>query len=411
MPMRISVLTQVYWPDDVSTAQHLVDLCEELVGHDAEVEVIASYRKYEDRSVKFPLREIRNGVKIRRLRDTGFGKKTMPGRILDFASYNFLLFFKILFGKKPDIYLGMTSPPLVSFVGAFVARIRGARFCYWTMDLQPELSIRSGLVKESSLSAKTLVALGDYIFRRADNIVVLDKYMKEHAIDRGASPSAISVVPVWPVMNKIYVGKREENPFRLAHGFGDKLVVMYSGNHSYVHPLDTILDVALKTRDNDQILYVFIGGGVRAKDVTQFRDKHDLENIVKLPYQPRESIHLSLGASDVQLVVMGDDLTGYTHPNKIYGAMFIGKPVVYIGPTPSHVSDILENLNDNVIVNHGDIDLLVENLENLQKLSTEERECIGNSNREYALSHFAPDVLKELMSDAVLRESSTAVAL
>jgi putative colanic acid biosynthesis glycosyltransferase WcaI len=408
--MRISVLTQVYWPDDVSTAQHLVDLCEELVAHDVEVEVIASYRKYEDRSVKFPLRETRNGVQIRRLRDTGFGKKTLLGRILDFTTFNVLLFFKILFGKKPDMYLGMTSPPLVSFVGAFVARLKSSNFCYWTMDLQPELSIRSGLVKESSVSAKTLVALGDYIFRHAGNIVVLDKYMKEHAINRGANPASISVVPVWPVMSKVYEGKREENSFRQTHGFGDKLVVMYSGNHSYVHPLDTILEVALKTRNNDQILYVFIGGGVRAKDVTQFRDKHNLENIVKLPYQPRENIHLSLGASDVQLVIMGDDLTGFTHPNKIYGAMFIGKPVIYIGPTPSHVSDILENLNDNVIVNHGDVNHLTQRIESLQKLSPKDLESIGIANRAYALSHFAPEVLKGLMSDAVLRKSSTAFA-
>ena len=123
--MYIKVLTQVYWPDDVSTAQHLVDLCEQLVEQGADVEVIASYRKYEDRSIKFPISETRNGVRIKRLRDTGFGKGTVLGRILDFASYNFLLFFAILFGKKPDLYLGMTSPPLVSVVGGVHRQVKG----------------------------------------------------------------------------------------------------------------------------------------------------------------------------------------------------------------------------------------------------------------------------------------------
>ena len=400
--MRITVLTQVYWPDDVSTAQHLVDLCEELASRGASVEVIASYRKYEDRSVKFPLNEERHGVKIKRLRDTGFGKKTVLGRVLDFASYNFLLFFTILFRAKPDIYLGMTSPPLVSFVGAFIARLKGAGFCYWTMDLQPELSLRSGLIKEGSLSAKWLTWMGDFVFAKSDKIVVLDKYMKEHAVKRGAEESSIATVPVWPVMSKVYDGDREENPFRLENQFGSKRLVMYSGNHSYVHPLDTILEAALLCADMGDVLFVFIGGGVRADDVVKFKEKHRLENIVKLPYQPRERIHISLGAADLQLVVMGNGLTGFTHPNKVYGAMFIGKPIIYIGPTPSHVSDILDHVEGNIIVNHGDAEQLAAKLREIFAKPLDTLDKIGTKNLEFARVQYDPDKLKSEMADAVL---------
>jgi colanic acid biosynthesis glycosyl transferase WcaI len=53
---------------------------------------------------------------------------------------------------------------------------------------------------------------------------------------------------------------------------------------------------------------------------------------MQLAYQDRSKLHLSLGASDLQVVILGDNQVGYTHPNKIYGAMFIGKPILYIGP-------------------------------------------------------------------------------
>ena len=53
-------------------------------------------------------------------------------------------------------------------------------------------------------------------------------------------------------------------------------------------------------------------------------------------------LHLSLGSADIQVVVLGDGQVGYTHPNKVYGALFLGKPIIYIGPKESHVSDILE---------------------------------------------------------------------
>lgn len=400
--MRINVLTQVYWPDDVSTAQHLVDLCEELAAAGAEVSVIASHRKYEDRSVKYPLREERNGVSIRRLRNTGFGKRTFAGRLADFASFNFLLFFAILFGRKPDLYLGMTSPPMVSFVGAMVAKWKRAAFCYWTMDLQPELSIRSGLIREGSLTSRWLTWMGDFVFRNSNRIVVLDKYMRDHAIRRGARPEAVAVVPVWPVMSEIYRGRREENPFRIENGLNERQVIMYSGNHSYVHPLDTVLEAARMCSDDEGIVFTFIGGGVRARDVIEFRDKHGLSNIVKLPFQPRERIHISLGAADVQLVVMGDGLTGFTHPNKVYGAMFIGKPIVYIGPTPSHISDLLAHVEGNIIVNHGESARLADAIRELLSRPAKDIERIGMENLRIASDKFHPDILKAQMKNAVI---------
>ena len=403
--MYIKVLQQQYWPDDVSTAQHLVDLCEQLAAQGAEVEVIASYRKYEDRSVKYKTSEVRHGVRIKRLRDTGFGKGTLLGRIADFASYNFLLFFEILFGRKPDVFLGLTSPPMVSFVGSFIARLKGSKFCYWTMDLQPELSIRSGLIKEGSLSAKMLMWMGDYVFRGSDQIIVLDKYMKEHAIKRGADPGAISIVPVWPVMSELYTGTRTGNPFRQANDFGDRTVIMYSGNHSYVHPLDTILEAARICADDSRLLFVFIGGGVRASEVVEFKDKHKLDNIVKLPYQPRDQIHISLGSADLQLVVMGNGLTGFTHPNKVYGAMFIGKPILYIGPSPSHVSDLLDNVEGNISVEHGDAEALAEKLMQVAANGTDQLDTIGKGNLKFAQDNYNPDLLISRMTEVILNSA------
>ncbi len=122
-----------------------------------------------------------------------------------------------------------------------------------------------------------------------------------------------------------------ENPFRIENNFGDKIVVMYSGNHAYVHPLDTLLNVAKQLKNDKRFLFVFVGGGVRKKDVTDYKSLHHLQNIIQLPFQPRENIHNSLGSSDIQVVIMGENQVGFTHPNKIYGAMFVGKPILYIG--------------------------------------------------------------------------------
>jgi colanic acid biosynthesis glycosyl transferase WcaI len=397
--MRFLIITQVFWPDTASTAQHLADLADYLIRHNHTVKVISSRYAYENTGKKYKRREEHNGIIIERIRNTNFGKASIIGRLLDFLSFNFLLVFKLAFIRKKevDVIIGMTSPPLVSFFGVWFAKRKKSAFHYWTMDLQPELSIASGLIKDGSISARLFTGMGNYIFRHANRVIALDKYMGKHVIQRGASAGKVSVVPVWPVMETIYEGSRSENPFRINNGFGDRIVVMYSGNHSFVHPLDTLLQAALQLKDDPRFLFVFIGEGVRKKDVLKFKEAHDLSSVAQLPYQPRNLIHYSLGSADLQVVILGENQVGYTHPNKIYGAMFIGKPILYIGPGQSHISDILDKCPGNISVQHGDSRQLVQQLlafagEN----STTHRE-IGKKNEAYARANFHPDQLKQEM--------------
>jgi hypothetical protein len=209
-------------------------------------------------------------------------------------------------------------------------------------------------------------------------------------------------------MSKVYEGSRLENPFRIEHGFGDKIVIMYSGNHAVMHPLDTILDVALELKEDSRFLFVFIGGGVRVKDVTDFKALHGLENIKQLPFQPREIIHQSLGSADLQLVILGEGQVGYTHPNKVYGAIFIGKPIIYIGPSESHVTDITKSIDGNIEVEQGQVKELKESLQHFAELGEVHWSKVGQQNLKFAHHNYLPSKLKSEMVmfiDQVLKDT------
>ncbi len=275
--MKIICISQVYWPDTASVAQHLVDLLQALSGQGHEVTIITSRHNYEHPEIIYPARECCERVHIHRLPNTGFGKQTKLGRLVDFLSFNFLIAWKLLFiGRKScDVMIGLTSPPLLSYIGIKIARMKKMRFVYWTMDLQPELSVVAGYMKEGSSMAQTIQKRGDYIFRHADRIIVLDKYMKEHICRRLHSDrKGIDVIPVWPVMESVYEGKREDNPFRQENGFGDRIVIMYSGNHSVMHPLTTLLETAVRLSDDKRFLFVHIGGGVRLQEVREYKEEY-----------------------------------------------------------------------------------------------------------------------------------------
>ena len=112
-------------------------------------------------------------------------------------------------------------------------------------------------------------------------------------------------------------------------------------------------------------------------------------------------IHLSLGSADIQVVILGEGQVGYTHPNKIYGAIFIGKPVLYIGPKESHVSDITDHIPGNIVVGNGQVEELVDKIIAFGEYSIERQELIGQGNLDYAHQHFHPEKLKQQMVDDI----------
>src|SRR5262249_43980332 len=77
-----------------------------------------------------------------------------------------------------------------------------------------------------------------------------------------------------------------------------------------------------------------------------------LSNIRSVPYQPLDKLSASLSAADLHLVVMGDPFVGIVHPCKVYNIRRLGIPFLYIGPVPSHVSE----LSPAASFRHGDVD-------------------------------------------------------
>jgi colanic acid biosynthesis glycosyl transferase WcaI len=389
--MKIMIISHVFWPDQSAGSQILTDLAEMLIKSGFQVDLITSGNAYENHNIVYPKEEEYKGIHIRRLRTNRLGKGSELSRFIAFFTFNIKLFLFLLFIKRRryDLMISLSVPPLISFFGIIIAKLKKIRFLFWAMDLQPELAILSGYLNRKSYLAQILLGMSDYVYKKSDLIITLDRYMAEHIKKRGASVSRIKIIPAWPVMYDIYAGERLENPFRIEHGLADKVVIMYSGNHSVMHPLDTLLNAALDLRDDPRFLFVFVGGGMRRRDVTDFVERHVLTNIIQLPLQGRGNIHLSLSSADIHVVVLGNGCTGYTHPSKIYGAMAIGRPILYIGPGKSYITDIFNICRENICVEHNQKELLVKELSLFACMGPHEWNKIGSKNADYLNEHFS----------------------
>jgi hypothetical protein len=80
---------------------------------------------------------------------------------------------------------------------------------------------------------------------------------------------------------------------------------MYSENHSPCHPLNTLLQAAERLRENENIVFCFVGGGSKFGKVKERVRNRSLRNVLCLTYQPIEKLSGSLSAADLKVVVMG----------------------------------------------------------------------------------------------------------
>lgn len=359
--MNILLLNQVFYPDVVSTAQHASDLARGLAQAGHKVTVVCSSRGYDDPRIRFPKREIWNDVNIIRIRSTGFGKASKWRRAADFGTFMASCAFRLWSLPQFDVVIAMTSPPLISFLASLAVPARARSLVFWSMDLNPDEAIAAGWLSEKSLAGRVLSRMLLYSLKRAAVVVALDRFMKDRIQAKGIPAEKIPVVPPWSHDDRVTFDPAGREEFRAIYKLSRKFVVMYSGNHSPCHPLETLLQAAERLAENEDVAFCFVGGGSEFAKVKERARSRGLRNVLCIPYQPIEKLSGSLSAADLHVVVMGEPYVGIVHPCKIYNVLAVKKPFLYIGPNESHVTDIIGQ-SDAYTSSHGDVEGVVANI-------------------------------------------------
>ena len=359
---KFVILSQTFVPDPAAVGQYMGDLAAAMAKRGHDVLVYASSRGYDDPSVKYPRRERRDGYEVRRIRFSSFGKKTIAHRIAGTASFMSQVMLRAVFARA-DGLLFSTSPPMIGVAATLRKWLRRVPTTYWAMDLNPDQLVAMGKLKSTSRLARLLERTNRTILRNADLVVALDRFMADRLRPRCAGlDEKLAVIPPWPQEGFVEPVAHADNPFRDEHGLQGKFVVMYSGNHSPANPLDTLLAAAETLKDDDRFRFLFVGGGIGKRAVEAFVARHELTNALCLPYQPMGELRFSLSAADAHVVSLGAEMVGIIHPCKVYGAMAVARPVLFLGPRPSHVSDLLDRHDFGWQVSHGDVEAMVATL-------------------------------------------------
>jgi lipopolysaccharide/colanic/teichoic acid biosynthesis glycosyltransferase/glycosyltransferase involved in cell wall biosynthesis len=339
---RLLVVNRFFHPDTSATSQLLTDILDALDARGFAITVLTGRHSYLNTGAVLPARAWRGGIEVRRLRDTGCGRFSLPGRALDCASFMASALLALLVRARPgDVILAKTDPPLLSVPAWVAARLTGARLVNWCQDLFPETAAAMGVRPARGPLGDTLRAVCNASLRGAEMNVVLSEGMAARLAAERVPRQHLTVIPNWADGERIRPLAPQDNPLRAAWGQGDRFVVGYSGNLGRAHAVEPLVELIALLADEPGLAFLFVGAGAGYRPLRAAIAARGLENVVFRPYQDQALLPQSLTVPDIHLVTLRPEWEGLVVPSKLYGALAAGRPVVFIGDPEGDVARIV----------------------------------------------------------------------
>ena len=349
------MLNQYYWPGVEATAHLLSQLCEALAD-DFDVTVVTGRLLGHD---ELPVEDVRNGVRIVRVRSTAFERSELHRRAANYGSYLAESVYAALREPKPDVVLCMTDPPIVGDIGLVVARRFGVPLLVISQDVFPEIAVQLKRLENPVLVGVLRSLVGLYL-RRADGIVAIGETMKRRLEAKGADPERITVIPNW-VDTQAIVPQARDNEWARKRKLSDCFVVMHSGNVGHAQDLETLVRAATFLRDLQDLRIVIVGFGARYADTVALAKRLEVEESVRfLPYQSRAVLSESLSSADLHFVGLAKGLSGFVVPSRLYGILAAGRPVIVGADAESETARLVSEVGCGIVLPPGRPELVAQ---------------------------------------------------
>ncbi|MCK6626357.1 MAG: glycosyltransferase family 4 protein [Anaerolineae bacterium] len=235
----------------------------------------------------------------------------------------------LLMARRRYDVIYASSPPL--FVGGaawVLSYLRRTPLVFEVRDLWPESAIILG-----ELTNKPAIALSELLekmcYQRARYIVTVVNSIKKRLLERGYPEDKIYLIPNG-ANTELYTPAPINQELRKALGISpDQFVLIFTGLHGLMHGVDTAVETAHLLRTQEDILFLFVGDGVR-KAAMQARTRElGLPNMLFLPLQPEKELPGFINMANVGLSLgRKNPLSRGALPVKMFSYMACARPVI-----------------------------------------------------------------------------------
>ncbi|MGN0594100.1 MAG: glycosyltransferase family 4 protein [Hominimerdicola sp.] len=414
---HILIYAHYYHPDVASTGQLLKELAEGMLDtFDITVIcVVPSYagtveERYKDKKYYY---ENINGVNVVRVRVPQFDKTAKMSRVKNILAYFFRAMWSTFKVKDVDYVYSISQPPVLGgLLGVWGKWTRHAKYIYNIQDFNPEQIMATGYSKNKFV-LDVMLALDKFSCRRANKLIIVGRDMIETLEKRFKKNKMPEYVFInnWIDEKEIYPLDHTEPhvaEFREKYGLTGKYVFMYSGNIGLYYDLENIIKTIESfpsgtcTPDGREVVFAFVGAGSKKEEIEEYVNKHNMTNVIFIPYQDKSDLNYSLNAADVHWCISAKGIKGVSVPSKLYGELATAKPVICVLEKGAEASIIVEETNCGYISAPGDYEHLKTHINWFIKHAGEPvLEEMGQRGRDYLVKNLTKEVSVEKYIDTI----------
>jgi colanic acid biosynthesis glycosyl transferase WcaI len=253
---------------------------------------------------------------------------TTKKRILHEASFLASSFVRAAVTEKPDVIFAVSPPLGLGLTVATLSRMWRVPYIFDVEDLQPDAAAELGMIENPSV-LRALYGIERMAYRKAALITTLTEGMRQRIIGKGIDPGKVVLFP--PRADSSLYNLRDRcngNEFRERFGLQGKFIISHSGNMGVKQGLEVILRAAEKTREREDIQYVFVGNGAMSSRLEADAKKRKLKNVCFLPLLDQDLFPQMLAATDIALITQQRVVSDIVFPSKTVTLLSAGCPVI-----------------------------------------------------------------------------------
>lgn len=407
---KILILSLVFPPDNVSTAQLMGELAVDMqrLGH--EVCVITTVPHYNcgtEALVAQPLRRWLWSV-VKRSSFEGISVyhvwvpqkgKNLVVRAMGWGLFHFvstLLGLVIPFRAK---VLLAPSPPITIGVSAWlVGLFRRMKYIYNVQEIYPDVAIHLGLIR-SPILIYLLYRIERFVYQRAVALTTISAGMRQRIMDKGVGSEKVRLIPNF-VDISTFECLQKGNDFGNKYGLTDKFVISYAGNMGKPQALDVFVRAFGLLSDLPQVHLLMVGSGSEYDRLCSLARMQNMNNVTFLPQQPYSMVPLLYATSDLSIVSqsIGTYLDGI--PSKVYRIMGSGRAVLAHTREDSDLGMLVREARAGLIMQSNDPVVIAAQIREAAQRPGD-WVIAGESGRAFVASRFSRQLISNQYSELV----------
>lgn len=235
-------------------------------------------------------------------------------------------------------------------------RKNGPAFIFWLQDLLG-IGIRNNLKKKIPLLGDLIgsyyIQVEQKLLKKSQAVVVITEDFVPLCLKAGVKQENIHVIHNWAPLQDVPVMEKR-NPWSVAHSLDKFFNFIYSGTLGMKHNPSILSELAFRMKRFENVRIVVITEGLGAVYLEEQKHKHNLKNLVLLPFQPFEKIPQVQASADVLLAILEPDAGVFAVPSKVLTYLCSKRALLLSVPLENLAARTVKDNNAGIVVSPHD---------------------------------------------------------